>query len=292
MENIRIGIIGTENSHANTFAGRINNRRETGEYLYPECRVSCVYGHYPESNAKIAEKYGIDKVANTIDEMLGEVDAVIVTARDGKYHCEFAKPFINAGIPAFIDKPFTVDERQAAELVELAKKKNVSICGGSSLKYSATVSEAKAFFANPENEVIGGALSAPVMLGSEYSGFFFYASHLTEMTLEIFGYNPESITASLNKNGVCASVNYGDFTVSNHFMESACNYSIGVFGKKKLFIKEADLTGAGERECDDFINMVRTGNMPYDYDKLMKQINVLNYGMNYKYIRKEIILWI
>lgn len=180
---IKIGIIGCENSHADGFAKIFNE-----EKAYEGFEVTAVSGHYKEANEALQKKYAIAELYEDYRDMRGKVDAVIVTARDGKYHAEFAKPFVEDGLPVFVDKPVTVDYAEAVELIELAKKSGSLLCGGSSLKYVPDVQYLKEIVA--QGNVRGGMVAAPVHFDSEYSGFYFYAAHLAEMSLEIFGMDP------------------------------------------------------------------------------------------------------
>ena len=109
---------------------------------------------------------------------------------------------MEAGIPLFVDKPFTVTLDDAKALVALAKEKRVPLCGGSSLKYDRNILELSAMVQSAGKPIFGGALSAPIMLYCQYSGFYFYASHLTEMTLEVFGYNPKAVNYWQNCGGI------------------------------------------------------------------------------------------
>ncbi len=275
MKTFRIGIVGVENSHAATFASQINLPDENGNLRYPDCKVTMVYGHYPEANQKMADDFGVT-IARDLQEMVENVDAVMVTARDGKFHYEFARPFVEAGLPAFVDKPFTVDPKQAESLIALAKEKNVPLYGGSSLKLSTTIAELKSFVETAENGVLGGDLAAPVLMNSEYSGFFFYSSHLAEMTMETFGYNPERITATRTASGVTAIIEYDRYTVTNHFNDEVWLYSATVYGKEQAKQPPVNTDGIGERECALFVEMLRTGKMPCTYDQLLMPVYYLN----------------
>lgn len=275
MKQYRIGIIGTENSHADSFCHLINVPDENGNLRYPDCHVTLSYGHYPESNQQMVDKYGVDKVAESLEEMVANVDAVIITARDGKFHYEFAKPFIEAGIPAFIDKPFTVDPEEAIALITLAKEKNVPLCGGSSIRYSNAIKFAKQAVEKGDQEIFGGCVTAPLHFHSEYSGFFFYASHLTESTLEIFGYNPKSVIATANNGNVFAVVNYENFSVSNDFTNSY-NYGACVYTKEHIISEPLSFDQEDKLQCDDFINMLHTGKMPQTYTKLAIPVFYMN----------------
>ena len=275
MVKYRIGIIGAENSHADCFAREINLPDENGNYRYPDCRITCVYGHYPEANEKLAREYDI-KVSQSVEEMLGEVDAVMVTARDGKYHYEFAKPFVEAGMPAFVDKPFTVDPTEAEALVALAKEKKVPLCGGSSLKFTDGIQDLKKLLRETDGELFGGAMSAPVSLYSEYSGFFFYSSHLTEMTLEVFGYEPKSVSAMKHDHSVCATIHYDGFSVANHFKEGNPDYTACVYLAGNPQLTQINLDNCGERECAAFVEMLRTGQMHNTYEELVAPVYYMN----------------
>ena len=96
-----IGIIGAENSHTAAFGKLFNIDK-----LFPGVRVKYVWGE-TENFAKIAMKKGnIPNMVNNPNEMLGKIDALIVDHRHGKYHLDAALPFLEEGIPMFIDKPF------------------------------------------------------------------------------------------------------------------------------------------------------------------------------------------
>ena len=276
MIKYKIGIIGTENSHADSFAAAFNKPDENGNYKYPDCRVTCVWGHYDDANKRIAENFGVEKIAASLEEIADSVDAVMITARDGKFHAEFALPFIERGKPAFIDKPFTVNIDEAVNLVKLAKAKGVKLCGGSSLKHSKNIKEIAEIVRNAGDELLGGSLSANLQIHSEYSGFFFYASHLVEMTLNSFGHNPKTITATRTGECVTATINYGDFSVSNHFLGGVPDYTATVYKKNGSVQTTVSLDGVFDKECGDFVNMIRTGEMPETYEQLIAPVCYMN----------------
>lgn len=92
---IRIGIIGTENSHAMAFSKIINlPDPTTGALAYPDARVVGVYGPDPDSARQVAEAAKVDFIADDPAEFFGKVDAMIVTSRRGSVHAQYARPFI------------------------------------------------------------------------------------------------------------------------------------------------------------------------------------------------------
>lgn len=264
----RIGILGTENSHAEAFTKIFNQSQD-----YPDIRVTVVGGHVAEASEKLVHDFGVIREDDP-EKMLNMVDAVMVTARDGKYHSAMAMPFIKAGKPAFIDKPFTVDRQEALELIRFAQEKKVPLVGGSSLKYCADTLALKEAF-QTIGEVHGGTVTAPLDMINEYSGFFFYSSHLAEICLTIFGYDPVAVSAFEKKGNVTAVVHYDAFDVSCHYMDGCYQYFGAVYGKDKLESRSIDMSDCYRLECDAFAKMLRTGEMPHSYEHLAKPVDLL-----------------
>lgn len=264
----RIGIIGSENSHAMAFS-RIFNGLEKG-IDYPDIRVTAIGGQYPEESQKVFEACGLDFIAEDPKEMLGKVDAVMITARNGAFHPEFARPFIEAGLPAFIDKPFANDGGEALALARLAKKKGVPLVGGSSTKYAWDVQLLKnAVETGSAGEVFGGDVTAPLNMHNEYGGFYFYASHLAEISMTIFGYDPKSVSAFLQGDNVTAVTRYDRYLVTNHFHNGNYNYSATLYGQNRTLFREIDISLIYRQECENFAHMLRTGEMDQRYEELV-----------------------
>ena len=98
---VRIGIIGAENSHTVGY-GRLFNV----DKKFPGVEVKYVWGETEAFARNAMEKGSIPNMVKDPLEMMGKIDALIVDHRHPKYHLEAATPFVKAGIPTFIDKPF------------------------------------------------------------------------------------------------------------------------------------------------------------------------------------------
>ena len=273
---MKVAILGCENSHAWAFADLIKNNEK-----YKDVELVGIFGYDDIGIKKITEEGNCDYVANDPHEFLGKVDAIICTARHGDNHFECAMPYIKAGIPCFIDKPFTVDLNKGIEMIEEAKKSGALLCGGSMLKFMPGLKEAAEYIKENGN-VISGNVSAPINLHNEYGGFFFYTQHLVEMMLTAFGDGVKSVLARLDeeKSKITVIANYGDFDVTGHYYNYS-NYTCDVVTHSGTIHAECisgkdDIEFAYELELDELFNMIKSGEMQESYERLLLPVRVLN----------------
>ena len=271
----RIGILGAENSHALAFAQIFNGYKPELKEDFPDIRVTAVGGMYPEANRSVYEACGLELLCSRPEEMLGQVDAVMITARDGAYHAPFVRPFIEAGIPAFIDKPFTRNPEEALALARLAKAKGVPLAGGSSVKLCAGAQAMKAAVQAAGGMIRSGDVTAPVSMENEYGGFWFYSAHLAESCLAIFGPEMQWVWASRNARGVTAIAHYPAFEVTNHFNEGAYHYSATLHTTEGTRFEPLLIDDIYALECRGFARMLRTGEMDCTYEELVRPVYVL-----------------
>lgn len=268
----RVGILGAENSHAMAFSEIFNGLKPEFKDDFADIRVVAVGGHYPEANQAVAQKCGVEMIVERPEDMLGHIDALMVTARDGKFHAEFARPFIEAGIPAFIDKPFTSNPAEAVALARLAKEKGVPLVGGSSVKLSPDTLRLKALAAEKRDIICSADVTAPINLENEYGNFWFYASHLAETCLSVFGPDAQWVQANRTDRGVTAIVHYPDFDVTNHYTQGAYSYSGTLYTPEGTTYIPISLDNIYAYECGIFAKMLRTGEMHDSYEDLVRPV--------------------
>jgi predicted dehydrogenase len=80
----------------------------------------------------------IDHVVDDLEDLIGAVDAVLLARDDPENHAAMAKPFLDAGVPIFIDKPLAFSREDLAYFDE-QQAKGKFLMSSSALRYSAGV---------------------------------------------------------------------------------------------------------------------------------------------------------
>jgi len=183
MEPVRIGIIGTENSHSVAAMDRFNVKRSiAGATVVALCPGE---GDTLQHAREIAEQGQVTQVVAEPEALLDLVDAVIIMNRHGGLHAGYARLSLRANLPTFVDKPLTCDIAEA-------------VWQGTSFQ---------SFFHSAEKEIgpiSAGLCAGPCQLDSEHGGVFFYGIHTVEMMLQGFGYDVASLHA--HREGAHATV--------------------------------------------------------------------------------------
>jgi predicted dehydrogenase len=95
--------------------------------------------HIWTQNKKISEHIAaasyIKNVVDDKEEMIEEVDAILLARDDAENHVEMAIPFIKAGLPIFIDKPFALSTQEAQTMLK-TQSYDQQIFSCSSLRYA------------------------------------------------------------------------------------------------------------------------------------------------------------
>lgn len=267
----KIAILGCENSHADAFLTFIKEKAE-----FSDVEVVGVYSDDAAAAQKLNEKFGAPVMSDYADAV-GRVDGIMITARHGDNHFKYAKPYIESGIPMFIDKPITVSEADALEFMTQLKNKGVSVTGGSSLKHDDVI---KKFKKDAEDEVggktIGGYVRAPYQAQNDYGGYFFYAPHLIEMVCQIFGNRPLSVTAKQNGKQVHVLFHYENYDCVGLFCDSNYVYYASRMSEKGTDSSAVTFTKDWYyREFALFYDLL-CGGAGEDYSEFIAPVMVMN----------------
>jgi len=91
------------------------------------------------------------KVVDNYYDMVGEVDGIILDDFDSCLHFkELARPYLEAGVPIFFNRPFALNLEDAQRIIELARKHGTPIMSGSSFEYAPEVEHIKRAVADVE----------------------------------------------------------------------------------------------------------------------------------------------
>jgi predicted dehydrogenase len=246
----RIGILGSDNSHADRFS-EIINRRDHAAYLPNSgAKVVAIWGQEAERTAQVASNGQIEQVVATPEAMLGQVDAVFCVTRHGGLHRALVTPYLEAGVSVFIDKPLAVDPDDARAIVRVAQAKGVPFTSFSTVRFSRSTQSFAEECAKLGGVRVGG-YSGPASRRNIYGGIIFYAIHSIEMMLMIQGTGVMWVDAqegpAVDEGGngnISVTCGYGDGALGTLALTVDAKYAFTAhaIGRKGLAYRALDIS--------------------------------------------------
>jgi predicted dehydrogenase len=138
MEKLSIGVIGV--GHLGKLHAKMFKQIEN-------CELVGVFDANIQQTKSIAEEFGISDF-NSIDELLSKVKAVSIAATTSA-HYELARKCFEKNIHVFIEKPITTTIKQAEELVDLSKKKNLKLQVGHIERFNPGLISLESYISEP-----------------------------------------------------------------------------------------------------------------------------------------------
>ena len=118
---IRLGIVDMDTSHCVEFTKRLNHKGIAQDQWVDGATVIGAV-RMPSQVTETAKVDAYSKawtedlglpLFEKPEDLIGNIDAVLIEANDGSVHLERARPFLEAGIPCFVDKPFACSAADA-----------------------------------------------------------------------------------------------------------------------------------------------------------------------------------
>lgn len=101
-------------------------------------RVTHVWTDDPAEAPLVAATALIPHIAKKPEEVIGQVDAVLISTDDGFDHVRRARPFVDAGLPIFVDKPLATSLDELSTFIAW-QKAGVSILSSSGMRYAPEI---------------------------------------------------------------------------------------------------------------------------------------------------------
>jgi len=97
-------------------------------------RVTHIWTDQPDDAPKVAAASKIETVVVRPEDVIGKVDAVIIATDDGNDHVRRAAPFVEAGLPVFVDKPMAINLPDLKQFLRW-QKSGAKILSTSGMRY-------------------------------------------------------------------------------------------------------------------------------------------------------------
>ncbi len=111
-----------------------------GSVRLPDTQVTHLWTDDPAEARHVAAAALIPNVVERPEEVIGHVDGVMISTDDGFDHVRRARPFVEAGLPVFVDKPLASSVEDLRTFVQW-QRNGARLLSSSGLRYAAEIDD-------------------------------------------------------------------------------------------------------------------------------------------------------
>lgn len=236
-------------------------------------KVTHIWTQDRKISEHIASAGLIDNIVDSAEDMIGQVDAVLLARDDPKNHVAMAKPFLDADVPIFIDKPLAMTWNDLDYFAEQhAKGKFIMSC--SSLRYSAGLQGARA-----EIDSLG-EIELAVAVGKK--DWPKYGIHYLEGLFSLLNDPKAASVRHISKTGrdiVYIEFENGTLATVHVFMDIAPGGELNLYGRKgNLQVDHGGSYPAFRNTLIEAVRSFQQGKPRLDFEKTRNVISTLIAG--------------
>lgn len=239
--DLRIGLIGLDTSHVVAFTRLLNDPSDPNHV--PGGRVVAAFkGGSPDLEASytrveeytrhLQERWGV-RLADSIEALCAEVDAVMLESVDGRPHLAQARPVLEARKPLFIDKPMAGSLREVLTIFRWARERGVPCWSSSALRFYPGLIELKRA---DVGRIRGAVSTGPAPLEPHHPDLFWYGIHATEALYAVLGTGCERVVRTYTPDTDVVTGVWRDGRVGTliGIRNAAAPYRVTLFGTKAV----------------------------------------------------------
>ncbi len=245
------------------------NKEASDKLRITGANVTHIYCDRRQDAEHVAKCALIPRIVDKPESMIGKVDAVIIATDIGGEHVERARPFIEAGLPVFIDKPLC-DNRQDLEQFRKWVNEKRPVMSSSCMRY------AKEFMPyHRRTEELGELRFVSMPMSKKWET---YGIHALETIYPIVGPGFETIqnTGTAERNIVHMTHRRGIDIVIACIKDVQYGGALRLSGTAgNLTITSNDTFYAFKAQLQAFVDFLRSGEYPFPFsetDELMRLV--------------------
>lgn len=235
-------------------------------------KITHIWTDDPEDAKKVAKASLIPNIVEKPEDVIGKVDAVIIGTDKGWEHVDRAKPFIEAGLPIFIDKPLCDNVEDLVTFIKW-QKAGAKIMSSSSLRYTK---EYIPYFISTHE--LGELRYINMTMPKSWER---YGIHALEPVYRITGGGYVSVqnTGGVNNN-ILHLVHKNGIDVNLAVIYDSAASPLKLVGTKdSVAIDLKDSYYSFHKQLDTFVEYLETDKLPFPFEETIELMQIIIAGI-------------
>lgn len=242
----------------------------------PGARVTHVWVQDRSAAEHVAAASRISTVVDSYEEMIGHVDAVLLARDDAEHHLEMSIPFLDAGLPVYIDKPVALTLGDLAMLYR-HQRHDAQIFSCSPMRFAEELR-----LDEQDRSALGEIRHVQAIVPKSWEKYGMHVIDPVLSILDVYGADCDVTSTQLEAVRV-VTADWGRVSATFTCMgPTPCPIKIGIYGSggsTELTFKNSFL--AFKRSLEAFLDQVRSGREITTRSELTSAVSIVERGMMY-----------